>query len=342
SKNLDDHFIFFTDKIYPPATFKGGNVTQVLISPQIKNSLLLHYWYNYKLPSLLKKYNAIVFISENNMLPLKIDIATMMVMQNVPQVKKINIIQSKYKRYLQKYFPLFIKNTNKIICTENYLEQELISKFNLAKSKITTIHPPLDAGYKPITWQQKEITIKKYTDDKDYFLFPVSFITKQNILSVLKAFSQFKRWQKSSMNLVLLSSQQEIPVIESFNLYRYKNDVKIISSDDPDEIAKITAAAYAMLYLPNHERIEYKALEAMQAEVPVIALQNALTKTMYGDSAIFTTINEKDISEKMIRLYKDEHLRNDIIKKGVLQTARYSSTSFYTEFWKTIINISEG
>ena len=58
SKNLDDHFIFFTDKIYPPATFKGGNITQVLISPQIKNSLLLYYWYNYKLPALLKKYNA--------------------------------------------------------------------------------------------------------------------------------------------------------------------------------------------------------------------------------------------------------------------------------------------
>ncbi|MEO5944834.1 MAG: glycosyltransferase [Ferruginibacter sp.] len=344
SKNLSDHFIFFTDKVYPPATFQVGNITHVLISPQIKNILLLHYWYNYKLPALLKKYNVTVFISDNNVLPLKFDIATIMVMQNVQQVKKIHILQSKYKRYLQKYFPLFIKSANKIICTENYLEQDLGSKFDFTKSKISTIYPPLDTGYKPISWQQKAIVIEKYTDDKDYFLFPVSFITKENILSVLKAFSQFKKWQKSSMELVLLSgaSQQEIPVIAAFNLYKYKDAVKTISTDDQDEIAKITAAAYAMIYLPNHEYIEYKALEAMQTEVPVIILENSLTKTMYGDSAIFTTINEKDISEKMIRLYKDEHLRNDIIKKGVLQTGRYAADNFYTQFWETIININEG
>jgi glycosyltransferase involved in cell wall biosynthesis len=342
NKNSGDHFIFFTNKTYSATPSQANNITQVLVSPKIKNSILLHYWYNFKLPYLLKRYNATVFISDNNVLPLKMDIATIMVMQNVPKVKKINILQSKYKRYLQKYFPLFIKNTNKIICTENYLEQELVSKFDFTKSKISTIYPPLDTGYKPISWQQKEIVIKKYTDDKDYFLFPVSFITKENILPVLKAFSQFKKWQKSSMNLVLLSSQQEVPEIAAFNLYKYKDDVKIISTDDKKEIEKITAAAYAMIYLPNHEYIEYNALEAMQAEVPVIVLQNSITKNMYGDCAIFTSTNEKDISEKMIRLYKDEHLRNDIIKKGILQTGRYAADNFYTQFWETIININEG
>ena len=336
------HFIFFTEQ--PLQTTAVANITQVSISPAIKNSLLLHYWYNFKLPVLLKKYNASVFISEINVLPLKIKITSILLIHNVPQVKKSSIFKNNYKRYLQKYFSRSLKKTNSVVCTAHYLEKELISKFNFAKQKTTCIHPPIHAAFKPIPWQQKENTLQQYSGEKDYFLYPVSLITKENILPALKAFSLFKKWHKSSMKLVLLSGtdMQDTMLVKDFDLYKYKDDVAIIFTDNKKEVANITASAYAMIYLPQHAHIEYFALEAMQAEVPVITCSNQLTKDMYGQAVIYTGINGKDNSESMIHLYKDENLRNEMIKKGVLHTAGYSDKDFFEPFWEVITKAVEG
>jgi hypothetical protein len=48
-----------------------SNCKLVTIKPAIRNSLLLHYWYQYKLPRLLTDCNAAVFISENSVCSLR-------------------------------------------------------------------------------------------------------------------------------------------------------------------------------------------------------------------------------------------------------------------------------
>ena len=339
AKNPDDHFIFFTGKSYPANAFSPKNITQVSISPKIKNSLLLHYWYNFKLPALLKRYNASVFISENGVLGQRTTVKQIMVLQNIGSIKT-GTAQTKFKRYLHKYFPVFIKSADTIICTEKYLETELISKFSSAINKTVTIYPGLDTKCKPISWQQKEEVIKAYADDRDFFLYPVSYLTEKNIVTALKAFSQIKKWQKSTMKLLLLSAEEQTSV-KGFDLYKYRDDVKIITVKDKAIAARIIAAAYALIFLPDEDDIAYDCLHAMQAEVPVITTISTLNKSMYEDAALYSNLNEKDIAEKMMRLYKDEHLRNEQIKKGLLQIAKYNGSNTISAFWQVITKVDE-
>ncbi|MEP6711819.1 MAG: glycosyltransferase [Ferruginibacter sp.] len=336
----DDHFIFFTDEDAgeTPALI---NCTYVLISPKIKNSLLLHYWYNYKLPSLLKRYNANVFISENGMLSIRSNKPQMMVIKNTFFTKK-KLIPGIHSRYLEKFFLPFLKKATAVITTEKYIEDMLAAKYSFAADKILSIYPGLSRNYQPISWQQKEEITAAHADEKDFFIYPVSANTKNNIIYVLKAFSQFKKWQKSNMQLLLLL--QHIPgenLIKDFGLYKYRNEVKIIKQQDDKQAARIIAAAYALIYLPAEERIAYPCLHAMQCEVPVITTAGNLNKSMYEDAAIYASTNEKIIAEKMMLVYKDENLRNDCIKKGLLQTGKYNWDTSTRLFWQAIIKNSE-
>ena len=336
-----NHFIFFIDTAGRQPADIPGNCTPVLISPKIKNSLLLHYWYNYKLPHQLKRYNADVFISENAVLSLNINTAQIMLVKNITGEKKTIPGQDKHARYLQKFFPAFLKKAMTILTTEKYLAEIIAEKYPFATGKIFPVYHGLNKNYQPQGWQQKEEIKTIHADEKDYFLFTVSANTKNNIIAVLKAFSHFKKWQKSNMQLLLLAQNKDAVAIKDFHLYKYRKEVKIITGSDNKEAAEIMAAAYALIYLPVKQSADQPCLEAMQCGIPVITADNILNKSMYDDAVIYTGTEEKIIAEKMMLLYKDENLRSNYIKKGLMQTAKYNWDNTAQLFWQAIIKMGE-
>ena len=64
AKKYPQHnFIYFFDNNFDEKYITSKNITTVITGPQIKNPLLLQYRLNYKIPSLLKKHKADIFIS---------------------------------------------------------------------------------------------------------------------------------------------------------------------------------------------------------------------------------------------------------------------------------------
>ena len=331
-----NHFIFFIDSTGSFLADIPANCTPVLISPKIKNSLLLHYWYNYKLPHQLKRYNADVFISENAVLSLNISTAQIMLVKNITVDKKRIPGQDKHARYLQKFFPAFLKKAINILTTEKYSAEIIAEKYPFASGKIFTVYHGLNKNYQPLGWQQKEEIKIIYADEKDYFLYAVSANTKKNIIAVLKAFSQFKKRQKSNMQLLLLAQDKDAIAIKDFHLYKYRKEVKLITDSDDKEAAEIMAAAYALIYLPIEQSTEQPCLEALQCGIPVITTDNIFNRSMYDDAVIYTGTDEKMIAEKMMLLYKDENLRNSYIKRGLRQTVKYNWDNTAQLFWQAI------
>ncbi len=333
----DAHFIFFTDKANKYTANPQKNCTYVLVSPKIKNTLSRFYWYNYKLPVLLKRYDAGVFLTEDGMLSLRTRKAQMMIISDVELLKKLISTTGQRRAYPKKFFISFLKIASAVLLTEKHIAETLALNYPVISKKCTLIHHGLNENYKPITWEQKQEITVQYTENKDYFIYPVSAGTKNNIINVLKAFSQFKKWQKSNMQLLLLV--QAVPggeLIKDFHLYKYRTAVKIIEQKNDQQAALITASAYAVIYLPSVENTDDYPLNAMNCEVPVISIENNLTKDIYNKAVVYTLNNSKSISEKMMLLYKDENLRKDCIQQGLQLTARYSWDNTTHLLWQNI------
>ena len=112
------------------------------------------------------------------------------------------------------------------------------------------------------------------------------------------------------------------------NTYKYREDVVIASDLKEAEQAKLIAAAYAFIqpYLSNNLLF---AFDAMQCNVPVLADQATVLKDITFSIALdFDSSNDADLANKMMLLYKDEVVRNNLIEqeKNLVKKYRWEET----------------
>ena len=142
------------------------------------------------------------------------------------------------------------------------------------------------------------------------------------------------------MQLIIASKSvsSNNPFIESLKTFKYRNDVKLIWEVEEEELAKITAAAYAFIYATTLDNFYAPVLQAMQCGVPVVVSNTLVMNEICGEAALFAdpTIFE-NIADKMMLVFKDEHLRNDLITKGIIQAAKFSINLNNQLLWQHII-----
>ncbi|MFZ4770824.1 MAG: hypothetical protein ACOYLO_11650 [Ferruginibacter sp.] len=332
----ENHFIIFSDKETIATAKFTDNCTLVTISPVIKNSLLLHYWYQYKLPALLTMYNAAIFISENSVCSLQTNTAQVMVIKDDFLQDKKNPLKNKYCRYLKRNFSKFAVKAAAICVTKAFIGLKLIEHYNILAKKTTTILHGIEKAYQPINIDNKETILAKYTEGHEFFVCECSSITASNLITLLKAFSIFKKRLKSGMQLVLINKLNHNP-IKDFHIYKYRQEVQIIPYESKFTEASIIAAAYAGIFLPAFISAQNWGLQCLQSMVPLITTDDENNRTIYEDAVIYAPIDEKKIAEYMMLLYKDETYRNVYIKKGQEIANLYNQEESNQRLWQTIL-----
>ena len=329
------HFIFIFDRPYSPSLIKATNVTPVLVTPQIRNRLLQHYFYNFKIPVILNKYQVDFFIC-TSVCSLRTKVPQCIIIPDLAFLKKNNSYTRNDARYLKRYTKYYLKKANRIIVHNYNLKSVIEAAFKVEGRKISIVKLGIDKAFQSFSPENCKATIDRVTDGKAYFLYFATSNCAANIIIMLKAFSIFKKWQKSNMQLVILSSPTTKISIPGFSNYKYHHDVKILTAESKDLLVEIIGAAYAAIYLPETDITEYEGLQTISSEVPLICINNDFQKSIFKEFALYASANEKDISEKMMLVYKDEKKRNEMITEGKKMTTDYTWDSAANELWETL------
>ncbi|RYY69073.1 MAG: hypothetical protein EOO13_10570 [Chitinophagaceae bacterium] len=324
-EHTSSRFVLFADELLPTTGDLPANIHFVVIQPKARNILLLHYWHNFKLPSLLKKYQVTHFISETGALSLRTTIPQYLVVTNLSFLLHKPVVKQVHASYLKRYFPKFINKATAIFYTEEFIGDQLMETYPSATGKLTYVGHGLNNIYQPMNWEEKERFLETTTEGTEYFMAECSPVTQPNILVLVKAFSLFKKRQKSSMKLLLLlRGVTKEDCIKDFHLYKYREDVKFIVYENEAQYARFSAAAYAHIYLPAQMLADNTGLNALASGTALITIQNKMAQRMYGEAALFANLTEKDLAEQMMALYKDELLRKQLIERGLALVAPYT------------------
>lgn len=336
ASNPDQHFIFIFDKPFDTLNIRSANITPVLAGPVIKNRLLQHYFYNYKLPRLLNKYQVAVFVSED-VCSLRTTIPQFLIINDLSFLQKQHLYNSSDVRYLKRYTRQFVKKAAKIAVMNDHLKELLQVAYSLPAQKISVINNAIIGKTVALTNEGINKVKEKLTEGKSYFLFFATSITISNVILMLKAFSIFKKWQKSNMQLVILFAASEKDyVIKDLNSYKHREDVRLIHATSEQQQNEIISAAYAAINVTSMEITETEGLKTIASKVPLITTDNVFYRSTYADAVSYCQTTDKDVAEKMMLLYKDENYRSSLINNGQLLSEKYSLPNAANRLWQTI------
>ena len=321
-------FIISADKNELLASLKN---TAIVKSNHYGDNFRSAIWYAYRLPTILKKTKATIFINMTDICSLKTTVPQCLILQDISMVARPTVFFKKTEVYLKK--------ATTIIAASEFLKNHICKQFKITEEKVQVIYNGINNNFLATDQPEKESTKEKYADGKEYFLFSGELNNDNNLVNLLKAFSFFKKRQKSNMQL-LIAAINYFPANlfeKSLQTYKYRNDVKLLPNLNKDELVKITAAAYVFVYATFKTAPYLSVLQAMQCGIPVIVSNTLLMNEICEDAALFTNPAVfENIADKMMLVFKDETLRNDLIAKGKLQAARFNFSAAGDLFWQSI------
>jgi glycosyltransferase involved in cell wall biosynthesis len=313
--NATDEFFFIFDRPYHPDISFAKNVSSVITGPAANNPLLLKLWYDIKVPAMLKKYRVDVFVAGPGICSLATKVPQCMLIIDL-SFMRFPIFKSGHLFFFRQYIKKFVHKATRIVTVSSYLQNQTISLFNASKEKIVVVH---GSGRNNRRLMSHNEIRDQYTSGRNYFLFAGEIDERKNIVSLLKAFSVFKKRQKSDWKIVFAG--KVAPQFKDFSKliasYKYRDDVIILSGANIEEVNKLTAGAYAFVYPASAEGWSTAVYGAVQNRVPVITSQDSAMAEITGDSALLVDpARHLDIAEKMMTLYKDEGFRTRLIEKS--------------------------
>jgi len=335
----EHEFIFIAEKEFAEKKINFKNVKHLVLPQQTSNALLWQLWYNYKLPSALKKISATILVNADGACSLR---------TKVPQCLLVNNLALNYPGWYSKNYLRFIKSNSArfmgkaktIVTFSHVLKNEFVKRYGAEENKIMVIPPTSGKQYQPLNWEAKEKLKEKYSGGKEYFLFNGTVHPANKLMNLLKAFSLFKKRQKSNMQLIIASQSisEDNAFVESIQSYKYRDEIKLMTDLDENTIKEITSAAYACINTSVLQNEMVELLHAMESEVPVLAGNFHVAIEIFGDAALYINPDSpENIAEHLMDLYKDENKRNELVKKGLEQSSKYNLKNTAGQFWQSIL-----
>lgn len=314
------------------------NVIDANIGTAPKNNLRLLIWFHFKIKKILKEYKADIFISKGiGFLTSKM--LQILIAPDVSFTYPPSLVSKKNTPFYKKATSLFFKKAEMIITFSEFEKTAILKKDKIEPDKIKVIYRGINETDNAINFQEREEIKNKYSDGNEYFLYPETISSQNNLINLLKAFSAFKKRQRSSMQLIIAGKPGKDfnEFSKSLELYKFKKEVKLFPDLSSKEIEKIIASSYAIVYPVVCAASTTMLLKAMKNEIPLLVSSAGTMPEICADSALyFSPENYKDIAEKLMLIFKDEKLRKELIEKGKELTKKYNWNESAELLWNTI------
>src|SRR6476660_8812717 len=143
------------------------------------------------------------------------------------------------------------------------------------------------------------------------------------------------------MQLLLLPKEESFSshIENKLSLYKYRDDVKLINDAENKETADIIATAYALLHTPFSDGDLWPVSAAVQCGIPVIGFYTESMQEYCDKAAILVNErSEEALGDELIRVYKDETLRNQLREAAVARAQSYKQKENASKLWEVLIN----
>lgn len=226
-----------------------------------------------------------------------------------------------WERYQEKrWLSKVIKSGNPVYVYTDFTRKKIQKAFPQLRTEIKVLPLGINDQLIPTDEDARDVVRYQFTQGDAYFLCTAPIHDSSNIIPLLKGFSLFKKRTNSNMKLVLSGVRGEFSaaILLALDTYKYRNDVILLDSLSAADQRDLLCSTYALVHPCRWERFGIPVLDALKAGVAVLTPEESSMSEIAGMAGMF--FDEKDptdIGEKLIRVYNDEQMRNEMIGTGL-------------------------
>jgi glycosyltransferase involved in cell wall biosynthesis len=206
------------------------------------------------------------------------------------------------RKYYRYFFPRFARISHHILTVSEFSKNDISKTYSVPEDKISVIYNGVSEKFHPVSDEIKYSTKKKFTNGRNYFVYVGSLHPRKNINGLFKAFSEFKKQEKSNIALVLAGpvywGMKEI--YHSLTSLQLENDVIFTNRLSDEDLNNILASSLGLVYVPFYEGFGIPVIEAFAAGVPVITSNVTSLPEVAADAAFLVNPhNPREIAQCM-------------------------------------------
>lgn len=321
-------FLFLYDRPCKNPPLQHPSITHLFVRPATRQPLSQAIWYHFSAPRHVRRWKADVWLQPYGFSSFFVKTPQVTIVHDLAPFHLPEAIPWYHRWHYRLFTGKALQKATLLACVSAATRDDLQQIFPFLQSRPISLLPGAPrSGFQPLTWEEKAEVKNRYTAGNEYFLVAGSIHPRKDLMTVLKAFSLFKSWQKSNMKLVIAGrwAWQNETLQQKINTYKYRDELVITGYVTEEALYHLTGAAYALIYPSRLEGFGLPIVEAMQAGVPVIASrQPALMETGGAAALYFEAGDPEALYQQCLQLYKDESLKSRNILEGHRQAIRFN------------------
>lgn len=331
-------FYFLFDRRFSDEFIFSSNVKPLVIWPQARHPLLFRFWFEKRIPIVLKKIKADVFVSPDGFLSLASDVKQLAVIHDLNFEHFPQYLPNHIANYYRRYFPLFAHKASKIATVSAFSKQDICERYHVKEDKIDVVYNGVSNIFTPISAEMKLQIQRQYSQQTPYFIYAGTLHPRKNMVNLMKAFDGFKTKTLLPHKLLLVGNKMwwTKEMQQAYNELKHKHDVIFMGVVSDSEMAHLMASAEAMVYVSFFEGFGIPVIEAQSCDVPVICANTTSLPEVAADSAILVHPNNAEEIAQAMQSVLEENTKNTLIEKGRENVLRFSWNKTAALFWESI------
>lgn len=236
-----------------------------------------------------------------------------------------------------------LERSDGIITVSQFTKQEIMTRFQIAETKIKVIPHGVDHKFwEDIVPQEVEETRQKFDLSPSFILFVGALEPRKNLLNLIDALEIIhNKYKKIQLVIAGPKAEDSKNLEKRIGQKKLQTWVKVLGYLPQKEVRNLYHLASAFAFPSFCEGFGFPLLEAMASGLPIAASSVSAIPEVAQEAALFFRPEDvEDMAEKIILLLQDNDLRQSLRAKGKKRAADFNwrttasqTLNFYQSFF---------
>jgi glycosyltransferase involved in cell wall biosynthesis len=225
------------------------------------------------------------------------------------------------------WLPIISKQVDAIITDSEWSKIEISKYLQIPEEKITVTSLSAKRHFRVMQADEIGPALARSGVEKPYILYVGSIEPRKNLLRLVEAYAQLRRWSQH-WNLVIVGSRnlwKSSPVAKKVASMGLQSNVRFTGFVPDEDLSALYNGADLFCYLSLYEGFGLPVLEAMACGTPVITSNTSSLPEVAGEAALLVNPYQvEDIVVAMRAVLSNHDLAQDLRERGLRRAAQFS------------------